>query len=122
MQGELADLKTHLDAVRETILARPSSRIAEQGDGTPTSHSILKAAESLHEIAWSLQANPFDPKGCEEIARNAAHLYTMSQEQAVHSERTLVLAEAIAEALRRVDAVLETVEHERMVDAAAITR
>ena len=122
LQGELAELKSHLDRVREGLLAKPSSRAAEKTDGVPATHSILKAAESLHEIAWSLQANPFDPKGCEEIARNAAQIYTLSQEQATHSERTLVLAEAIAEALRRVDAVLETVEHERMIDAGAMTR
>lgn len=122
LQGELAQLKSHLNEVRETLLAKPSPRAPGLGDGTPATHSILKAAESLHEIAWSLQANPFDPKGCEAIARNAAHLYTLSQEQASYSERTLVLADAIAEALRRVEAVLETVEHERMTDAAAITR
>ncbi len=122
LQGELAELKSHLDTVRENLLAKPTSRAGDQTGGQGATQSILKAAESLHEIAWSLQANPFDPKGCEEIARNAAHLYTLSQEQATHSERTLVLADAIAEALRRVDAVLETVEHERMVDAGAMTR
>lgn len=122
LQGELAELKTHLNTVRDNLLSKPSSRGAGQSDAGGATHSILKAAESLHEIAWSLQANPFDPKGCEEIARNAAHLYTLSQEQATHSERTLVLAGAIADALRRVDAVLETVEHERMVDAGAMTR
>ncbi len=123
LQGELAELKSHLNTVRDNLLSKPTSRATGQSDAAGgATHSILKAAESLHEIAWSLQANPFDPKGCEEIARNAAHLYTLSQEQATHSERTLVLADAIAEALRRVDAVLETVEHERMVDAGAMTR
>lgn len=122
LQGELVELKAHLDTVRAGLLAKPFSHTADQTDAPATTHSILKAAESLHEIAWSLQANPFDPKGCEEIARNAAHLYTLSQEQATHSERTLSLAEAIAAALRRVDAVLETVEHERMIDAGGLTR
>ncbi len=122
LQGELAELKSHLNTVRDNLLSKPSSRAAGQSDAGGATHSMLKAAESLHEIAWSLQANPFDPKGCEEIARNAAHLYTLSQQQATHSERTLVLAGAVAEALRRVDAVLETVEHERMVDACAMTR
>ena len=71
----------------------------------------------MHEIAWSLQANPFDPKGCEEIARSAARLYTLSQEQASHSTRTLAIAEALQGAIAKVDAVLETISHERTVDA-----
>src|SRR3990170_7649481 len=96
LQAEIETLKAHLAETRAALLARPAPGAAS---GTVQPHAILKAAEDIHDIAWSLQANPFDPKGCEEIARNAAHLYTLSQEQATHSERTLVLAEAIAEAL-----------------------
>jgi hypothetical protein len=120
LETELGELKTHLNAMREELLARPhgvpSANTAV--DGTAP-RIILKAAEDLHEIAWSLQANPFDPKGCEEIARNAARLYTLSQDQATHAERTLGITSAIEGAMTRVDAVLETIAHERTVDAAA---
>ena len=79
---------------------------------------VLKATEQLHELAWNLQANPFDPKDCEEIARHAAGIYTMSQDQATHSERTLAITNALEHAESRIDAVLETIAHERKVDAA----
>ncbi|MFN0219455.1 MAG: hypothetical protein ACKVP4_11650, partial [Hyphomicrobium sp.] len=70
-----------------------------------------------HEMSWSLQANPIDPKSCESIARNAVRLYVMSQTQAIESHRALEAASAMAEALRRLEAILETVMHERQVDA-----
>lgn len=119
LQGELDDLKAHLNAMREELLAKPHgpAPVTTADDGTAP-REILKAAEDLHEIAWSLQANPFDPKGCEEIARNAARLYTLSQDQANHAARTLAITSAIADAMGRIDAVLETIDHERKVDAA----
>ena len=79
---------------------------------------MLKAAEDIHDIAWSLQANPFDPKGCEEIARNAGRLYVLSQSQAIESERSLKTAQAIDAAAHRLDAMLETVIHELQIDRA----
>lgn len=113
LQGELGGLKSHLDALRAQLLAKPALAAAEHGGGPQT---ILKAVEDVHEIAWSLQANPFDPKGCEEIARNAARLYALSQNQAVYSARTLSIVDAVEAAMGKVDAVLETIEHERVVD------
>lgn len=117
LQGELADLKAHLNVMREELLARPAPQVSASAaeDGTAP-RSILRAAEDLHEIAWALQANPFDPKGCEEIARNAAQLYTLSQDQAAHAVRTLGITQALDGAIARVDAVLETVRHEKTVD------
>ena len=74
--------------------------------------------KDLPDIAWSLQANPFDPKGCETIARNAGKLYAMSQTQAVDSERALQTAQAIDTAASRLEAILETVVHELQIDPA----
>ncbi|MEQ1718807.1 MAG: hypothetical protein ABL907_22940, partial [Hyphomicrobium sp.] len=118
LQGELIELKAHINVMREELLARPqgASAKSEAASGTAP-RTMLKAAEDLHEIAWSLQANPFDPKGCEEIARNAARLYTLSQDQAAHSERTLGITASLETAMQRVDAVLETIAHERTIDA-----
>ena len=80
LQAEIETLKAHIAETRASLLAKPAN-----GDGgdTPPQHEILKAAEDIHDIAWSLQANPFDPKGCEEIARNASRLYVLSQSQAI---------------------------------------
>lgn len=118
LQGELDGLKSHLNVLREEMLARTHGPLAGGGaaDDGSAPRNILKAVEDVHEIAWSLQANPFDPKGCEEIARNAAKLYTLSQDQAAHAARTLAIAEAIEGAMKRVDAVLETIHHERTID------
>lgn len=119
LQNELSDLKSHIGTLRAELLAKPQPQSAaiSAGDGLAP-RDILKAAEDVHEIAWSLQANPFDPKGCEEIARSAARLYTLSQEQSTHSARTLAIAEALEGAMTKVDAVLETINHERTIDAA----
>jgi hypothetical protein len=117
LQNELSDLKSHIGTLRAELLAKPQPAAISATDGLAP-RDILKAAEDVHEIAWSLQANPFDPKGCEEIARSAARLYTLSQEQATHSARTLAIAEALEGAMTKVDAVLETINHERTIDAA----
>ncbi|MBL8884409.1 MAG: hypothetical protein JNL45_15295 [Hyphomicrobium sp.] len=121
LQSELQELKSQITALRSELTARPRGPLASAAaeDGSAP-HHILKTAEELHEIAWSLQANPFDPQGCEQIARNAAHLYTLSQHQAAHSGRTLAIAQALEAAMARVDAVLETVQYERKIDSARL--
>ncbi|MBK9078187.1 MAG: hypothetical protein WBP38_10115 [Hyphomicrobium sp.] len=114
LKAEIETLKQHLAAIRSELLSRPR---AEEGAEVPASHAILKAAEDIHDIAWSLQANPFDPKGCETIARNAGRLYVLSQGQAIASDRALKTATAIEDASNRLEAILETVIHELQVDA-----
>ncbi len=125
LQSELSTLKTYLDDLRTEMLSRSAasantSAAVSDGPGQDSPHrSIIKDAEALHEIAWALQANPFDPKGCEQLARNAARLYTASQHQALFSERMLAISAAIASATAKIDAMLETVGHEARVDSAA---
>ncbi len=119
LKGEIEDIMAHISGTRAELLAKPTNSLASAGGealAPPTPHAILKAAEDIHDIAWSLQANPFDPKGCEEIARNAGKLYTLSQSQAVHSERTLAIADALDAAAQKLDAMLETVRHELEID------
>jgi hypothetical protein len=119
LRGEIEDAMAHLSGMRTEMLAKPSNTLASSGGealAPPTPHAILKAAEDIHDIAWSLQANPFDPRGCEEIARNAGKLYTLSQSQAVHSERTLAIAESLNIATQKLAAMLETVSHELEID------
>ena len=116
LQGEIGDLKAHIEAMREELMSRTGVTSSAAEAGAPLAGMMLKATEQIHEIAWNLQANPFDPKGCEELARHAAQLYSMSQDQAAHSERTLAISNALAEATARADAMLETIRHERLVD------
>ncbi len=113
LQGEMEALKAHLAATRETLLARS----AATGAGTST-HEILRAAENVHEIAWSLQASPFDPEGCEKVARNAGKLQALSQSHAIESERVVNAAIALDVAAQRLEAMLTTIGHELEVDGA----
>jgi hypothetical protein len=116
LKSEIEALKAHLAEARAMLLAKAPPA---EGADNPPPHAILKAAEVIHGIAWSLQANPFDPKGCEEIARNAGKLYVLSQSQAITSERTMETVHAIDDASHRLEAMLETVIHELKVDRAA---
>ena len=81
LKAEIETVKANIADTRARLLARPTV-----DESILPTHAILKAAEDIHDIAWSLQANPFDPKGCEEIARNAGKLYAMSQSQAAQSQ------------------------------------
>lgn len=114
LQGEIETLRGYLSETRIALLSRPST--AGDASHAVQPQAILKAAEDIHDIAWSLQANPFDPKGCEEIARNAGRLYAMSQSQAIESERALRTAAALDAASGRLEAMLETVVHELQID------
>ena len=115
LKAEIETLKRHLSETRASLLEKTGTR---SGNEVSPPHAMLKAAEDIHDIAWSLQANPFDPKGCEEIARNASRLYVLSQAQAIESERSLKTAHAIDAAAHRLDAMLETVIHELQIDRA----
>lgn len=112
LEAEIEKLKAHLSDTRSTLAAKPSGTAAN----API-HAILQAAEDIHDIAWKLQANPFDPEGCEIIARNAAKLYALSQNHAAESERVLTACSSIDSATTTLDAMLETVAHEQQIDA-----
>ena len=112
LQNEVGALKSYLGEVRQELMAKPG---ADGAFAAP--QEILKAAEDIHEIAWSLQANPFDPAGCEMIARNAAKLYAMSQAHGFDSARVLNTATSLGEASERIEAILESVFQELKVDS-----
>ncbi len=114
LKAEIETVKAQLADTRSALTARPTV-----DESILPTHAILKAAEEIHDIAWSLQANPFDPKGCEEIARNAARLYAMSQSQAAQSHRTIAAAGALDSSTAKLEGILESVLHEMQVDDAA---
>lgn len=113
LKAEIEAIKAQMAETRATLLAKP---VVDESI-LPT-HAILKAAEDIHDIAWSLQANPFDPKGCEEIARNAGKLYAMSQSQAAQSKRVVAAATALETSANKLEGILESIMHEMQVDAA----
>jgi hypothetical protein len=114
LKAEIEAIKAQMADTRAALLARPTV-----DESILPSHAILKAAEDIHDIAWSLQANPFDPKGCEEIARNAGKLYAMSQSQAAQSNRVVAAAGALETSASKLEGILESILHELEVDDAA---
>ncbi len=114
LKAEIEAIKAQMAETRAVLLARPVV-----DESILPSQAILKAAEDIHDIAWSLQANPFDPKGCEEIARNAGRLYAMSQSQAAQSNRVVSAASALETSANKLEGILESIMHEMKVDDAA---
>lgn len=114
LKAEIEAVKAQMTETRGALLARPTV-----DESTLPTHAMLKAAEDIHDIAWSLQANPFDPKGCEQIARSAGKLYAMSQSQAAQSNRVVAAAEALETSANKLEGILESILHELQVDEDA---
>lgn len=129
LKAEIEELQAFLGDMRTQLLARsgamtPQKDAASEVGGasqTPPVRSILKAAEDMHELAWSLQAVEIDPEGCEAIARHATMIYAMSHAQALESERVRRCAERLEMASVRLGAVLQTVLDELRVDEGGPT-
>lgn len=115
LQSELATLTAAVAALRAGAVAREAS-LPDVAPAAAMPRQILSAAESIHEIAWDLQAKEMDPDGCQDIARHAAQIYAMSHAQAASSRRALATAAALEHVSVRLAALLETVEHEMRVD------
>ncbi len=120
LKSEIEDLTAFVTTTRDELMARPAAThrpADEAGPASPSAVSgILKAAEDMHEAAWSLQARDIDPEGCAAIARSAAAIYALSHQQAVESQRALRLADALDVAVRRLAALRDTILHELEVD------
>lgn len=126
LKSEVDELTAFIRTTRAALLSKPmppaASRLATAApvQAEPTAAlGILKAAEDMHEAAWSLQARDVDPDGCEAIARSAAIIYALSQQQAVESRRAIDLAAALDTAIARLGALRDTIDHELVVDAAS---
>lgn len=128
LRQDVEDLAEALTEARATLTQPPAAR-ASHGATRPGGSSatatatpvqeILKAAETMHELAWSLQANDTDAKACEGIARQASQIYAMSRRQALESERVVDLSRALEGIGARVTAILDTIAAELAVDAEA---
>jgi hypothetical protein len=116
LQREIEQLRVVLAEAGQTMLAKPAAAPGDVQIATP--QAILKASEELHELAWSLQANDVNPEGCESIARNASRIYALSQAQAVEGARARQFSDALDQAAKRLNALLETIGHEMLVDGA----
>lgn len=113
LQTEVSNLKSALQAARGRVTAKPNAQTDETAPA-----EILKSAEALHQLAWSLQAAPINAEACERIARHASEIHAHSARQSAQSKRAIDAADALDAAIARLDAVLQTIKHEAEVDAA----
>jgi len=115
LQNEIEELNQFIRETRTEMLAKPQ-RLAVDAPSDGPADGILRAAEDLHELAWTLQSNDINADACEKIARQASAIYALSVRQALESERTQKLAIALDAASARLESVLETISHESQID------
>ncbi len=115
LQNEIEELNQFIRETRTEMLAKPQ-RLAVDAPSDGPADGILRAAEDLHELAWTLQSNDINADACEKIARQASAIYALSVRQALESERTQKLAVALDAASARLESVLETISHESQID------
>jgi hypothetical protein len=118
LHGEIEGLKQFLRDAKSQLISKPTPRSDKNGSESPAD-GILRAAEDLHELAWTLQSNDINADACEKIARQASAVYALSLRQAMEAERTMKLAAALDTACARLSAVLETIGHESQIDLSA---
>ena len=114
LQTEVSDLRRELNTARARVTAKPARQAEEPAPG-----EMLKSAEALHQLAWSLQADPIDVAACEKIAAHAAEIYAHSAKQSAQSKRAVDVAASLDGAIGRIDALLQTLRHEAEIDATA---
>ncbi len=116
LKSELATVQDMLQATRAELLSKERSTAAtdseEAGNARTPVAGLLKAAEDLHELVWSLQAREIDPEVCEQIARQTAAIFTLTARQAQDSQRAVKLAAALDAVAHRISGALETIAHE----------
>lgn len=125
LRQDIEQLAKALSEARARLTQPPAARAVEaaaraEGASSPAPtpvQEILKAAETMHELAWSLQASDTDAKACESIARHAQQIYAMSRRQALESERVIELARTLDAIAAQVATILDTIATELAVDA-----
>jgi hypothetical protein len=135
LQSEIEGLQSLLRETRDAIASKqPKSVAGVVGDasaatadpaqaasaaagGVTSAGHILSVAESIHSLAWDLQAQDLNLDACEQIARQASQMYALSHRHAVESERVRALTDALDGALVRLDGLLQTVAMEAQFDS-----
>ena len=117
LRTELDTINDMLQATRSELLAREARAASMPGEPadatarTPVA-GLLKAAEDLHELVWSLQAKEIDTEVCDQIGRQTAAIFALSARQAQESHRVVKLAAALDAVALRVAGALETIQYE----------
>lgn len=102
--------------VAKDAASNPSGTASGMGSAGPDEVKpvarMLRMAEDIHELTWTLQADELSPESCEAIARHASMLYAVSRQQAMELERALKFAKALDDAANRMSILLDTLVHE----------
>ena len=114
MRGDLTALLGEVEEARNAVLAREAvpPRTAEGAGDRHAPHGILRAAEDLHELAWSLQARDVDSETCARIGRQAATIFALAAQQAQESQRARLYAETLDRIMDSLRQTLSAVEQE----------
>ena len=119
LQREVETLLAGIDEARAVNFAKVQTPDGEESSNPQT---ILKAAEDLHELAWSLQANEIDLANCEAIARNVSRIYAMSRLQGLESQRACQFGDTLDLLAGRLTALLQTISYELQDDGSSAPR
>ncbi len=116
LQSELQAISSLLEVARSRLLANDVDGARSRGSGGdpsgPATAAMLKSAEELHELIWTLQTKDTDPAICEQIGAKTAAIFALSARQAQEAQRALAHAAALDAIADRVTAVLSAIVHE----------
>lgn len=108
LRADLANALAGIEASRALLLARPT----EEGAAGGTTASIIRAAEDLHEVAWSLQARDVDADACAALGKSAAIIFALAASQGRESERAGRFAAALDGLEAQLAAALRSIDQE----------
>lgn len=109
---EKSTAKAAAEASASTAASASSAPVAGDANTMKPVARMLRMAEDIHELTWTLQADELSPESCEAIARHASMLYAVSRQQAMESERAVKFAKALDDAANRMSILLDTLVHE----------
>lgn len=122
VRSELQAIRDDIQLLRQSMTARAPVTPSPPGVHPPAPSQvqrILASAESVHELAWTMQGREgqdFDQRTCEEIARHVVAIYAMSRAQATETELTLDNAKMLSALDDRLSAIIDTLAIEASAD------
>lgn len=114
LKTEISRLRSEIASARTRVLSKPAASADE-----PAPAAILKSVETLHQMAWNLQASPVDQATCEKIAQHAGTIYAQSVAQAAQSKRASDVAASLDSAVAQLDGILQTITLEAEFESAS---
>lgn len=115
IQSDLVEIDKMLADARKDLAIRS----AETAPAESPTANLLKVAEELHELIWSLQAREVDSATCEAIGQRTAAIFALTARQAQESQRAMRFGSALDAIAGKVAEVLRSVGYEACSDEGA---